>query len=78
MSDIADRRFDAEQERANENRDPDDERADMMEDLEHDIEESIGNYPNLTDDDVISVLQGYIDFLKKRKQDKINFINNQN
>lgn len=75
MSDLDDRRLDAESDRYMDNRDPEDVYNDMLDDLEHDIEEAIGKYPDLSDGDVIKVLEDNISFIKKRRQ-QINEFNN--
>lgn len=75
MSDLDDRRLDAEFDRYMDNRDPEDVYNDMLDDLEHDIEEAIGKYPDLSDGDVIKVLEDNIGFIKKRRQ-QINEFNN--
>ena len=75
MSDFDDRKFDAQMDAYLENRDPEEVHDEMMEDLEHDIEEAIGKYPDLSDGDVIKVLEDYIGFIKKRRQ-QINEFNN--
>lgn len=48
---------------------------DDMEDLEHEIEEAISHYPNLSTFEIQSVLEGYIDFLKRQRKKTIDFIN---
>lgn len=79
MSDLDDRKLDAEFDRYMDNRDPEDVYNDMLDDLEHDIEEAIGKaigkHPDLSDGDVIKVLEDYIGFIKKRRQ-QINEFNN--
>ena len=79
MSDFDDRKFDAQMDAYLENREPEEVHGEMMEDLEHDIEEAIGKnlgkYPDLSDGDVIKVLEDYIGFIKKRRQ-QINEFNN--
>ena len=68
MSDFDDRKFDAQMDAYLENRDPEEVHDEMMKDLEHDIEEAIGKYPDLSDGDVIKVLEDYIGFIKKRNR----------
>lgn len=67
MSDLDDRRLDAEYDRYMDNRDPEDAYNDMLDDLENDIEETIGKYPDISNYDVIKVLENQIDFLKTHK-----------
>lgn len=67
MSDWDDRRLDAEFDRNMDNRDPEDVYNDMLGDLENDIEETIAKYKDVSNCDVIKVLENQIDFLKTHK-----------
>lgn len=67
MSDLDDRRLDAEFDRYMDNRDPEDMYNDMLEDMAGEIEETIAKYKDVSNCDVISVLENQIDFLKTHK-----------
>lgn len=71
MSEREDYKIDAEYDARMEARTSEDD----MEDLEHEIEEAISHYPNLSTFEIQSVLEGYIDFLKQQRKETIEFIN---
>lgn len=67
MSDIDDRRLDAEYDRYMDNRTPEEIYEQETDDLEYEIGEVCGKHPDLGEYDIICVLESYIEFLQGKK-----------
>lgn len=67
MSDIDDRRLDAEYDRYMDNRTPEEIYEQETDDLEYEIGEVCGKHPDLGKYDIICVLESYIEFLQGKK-----------
>ena len=67
MSDIDDRRLDAAYDKYMDNRTDADIYQDELDDLEYEIGEVCGNHPNISNYDVIGILENQIEYLRKNK-----------